>query len=50
MDVWLKDVSDFYDSQVSLGGNLICGQKLMEEFFVDKVGVRTTMAHFYDQT
>ena len=46
----LKDLADLYNTQVSLGGKMPFGNKLMLEIWREEVGPTTGMAHYYDST
>lgn len=46
--VLLKDLSDLYNTQVSLSGSLVCRQRLMEEVLANEVGDFTTMENYFN--
>ena len=45
---WLKDLADLYDTQVSLGGKLPFGDKIMIKILEEQVGAGTEMDHYYN--
>ena len=46
--IWLKDLTDLYNTQALLAVSMPCGNTIMKDVLKDKVGPGTTMSHYYN--